>query len=123
MGRYAHFNTGFLYKFAFGIQNSTDIEQFGGLCVYHDYCTGIMKWSLEDLDEVNDMLMMLGKKHGCCRPDLSLYEKSLEGTNKLVNDIKYVRDIDDPAYYTYILGILILHQLSYKPDLSAEYEN
>ena len=123
MGRYAEFNSGFLYKFAFGVQASADIEQFGGRCVYNDYCTGVMEWSLEDLDEINAMLMMLEKEHSYCRPDLSTYDKTMEGTHKLCDDIKYARKQEDPVYYRYVLGIMILHQLSYQKNLRAEYEN
>ena len=121
MGRYAEFNTGFLYKFAFGIQASQDIEQFGGYTVYETFDDATIEWSSDDREEIEGTLHHMETLHGYSRPDLTQYEKTEKGTYNLFSDIQYTANTKQP-YYLYVLGLLIYHQLSYKEDLSAVYE-
>jgi hypothetical protein len=121
MGRYAQFNTGFEYKFVFGIQASQDIEQFGGCAVYDTFDDATIEWSPDDREEIEGTLHHMETMHGYSRPDLTQYEKSVEGTYKLSRDIKYTANTKQP-YYAYVLGLLIYHQLSYREYLSAAYE-
>lgn len=102
MGRYAFFNSEFEYKFAFGVQESSDIELFGG--VGHE---GIHTWTQDDRTYILSTLSTLNI-------DFEAYEKNLDGTYALQNDL----NLD----CTLKLGCLIYHQLLYTDVLSCEYE-
>ncbi len=121
MGRYAQFNTGFEYKFVFGVQASQDIEQFGGYTVYETFDDATIEWSPDNCEEIEHTLQHMETLHGYSRPDLTQYEKTEKGTYNLSRDIKYTANTTQP-YYLYALGLLIYHQLSYKEDLRAAYE-
>ena len=103
MGRYAFFNTEFEYKFAFGVQESSDIQLFGGLGE-----EGIHEWSDYDKKYISKLLEDL-------HIDFEAYEKTLDGTYALENDL----DI----HCTLKLGCLIYHQLLYTDALMCTYDN
>ena len=62
MGRYANFNTGFGYKFVFGLQSSADIMTFGGRILEYDECHDdefrsvymMHEWSQQDKEYIFD---------------------------------------------------------------------
>jgi len=101
MGRYAVFNTEFEYKFAFGAQASGDIQLFGGIGE-----EGFHEWTQDDKKYILDNLSV--------SVDFEKYEKTLDGTYALKNDLH----ID----YTQMLGCLIYHQLLYTDELTCEYD-
>ena len=126
MGRYAYFNTGFDYKFAFGIQESDDILHFGGKV---DRESLVVEWTPEDKPFIMSQLESFGE--GFVIPDFESFEKSSVGTLELYLQeylrkaptrlFEYAGDpVDDIACFT--LGCVIYHQLLYKSDLSARYE-
>ena len=111
MGRYANFNTGLEYKFAFGIQSSGDMQEFEGVSYYgRDADTLIHKWKKSDEALIKEKL----KEYFI---DINIYENNIEGTHKLKSDLYNIK-----MNYTYILGHLIYHQLQYVEELSVEYE-
>lgn len=103
MGRYAFFNTEFEYKFAFGVQDSSDIQYFGGIAEE----IGLHTWTQDDKIYIYDLVKDL------C--DFDKYEKNLHGTYALEKDLQ--------LNYTYNLGCLIYHQLLYTDVLCCEYES
>lgn len=102
MGRYAFFNTEFEYKFAFGVQDSNDIQLFGG--IGHE---GVHTWSEEDKPYIYELLKDL-------HIDFEKYINNIDGTYELEKDLH----IDS----TRKLGCLIYHQLLYTEELTCEYE-
>jgi len=102
MGRYAFFNTGFEYKFAFAAQASTDIQLFDGVGEY-----GFHTWTQDDKTFIINLLYKLNI-------DFEAYEKNVDGTYALEKDL----DID----YTIKLGCLIYHQLLYTDELTCIYD-
>lgn len=121
MGRYAFFNTTFEYKFAFAIQPSSDMLMFGGSEVQTKYDEDFgHSWTKEDLPEIMETLKIISKF--CCIPipKFESYEKSLEGTKIMRNELD--KQIKDPLDYRFLLGCLIYHQLTYKEPLTVEYE-
>jgi hypothetical protein len=125
MGRFATFNTGFEYKFAFGIQPSEDITTFGGEVndtdddEYNSYYSGHI-WREEDKENVLNCLNQFGE--GFVLPHFERYEKSLEGTNEMLSSEPFSYDKDNVYIHRFVLGCLIYHQLLYEPNLSVEYE-
>jgi hypothetical protein len=126
MGRYAYFNTGFDYKFAFGIQESSDILYYGGKADQENYT---VSWSPDDKEFILSQLRSFGE--GFTIPDFDSIEKSPAGTLEIymkeIYDktpgrlLEYAGDpLEDIACFA--LGCIIYHQLLYKPDLSARYE-
>ena len=128
MGRYANFNTGFKYKFVFGVQPSDDITQFGGDlndtddAEYNSYYSGHV-WKDEDKNKIMSILKDFGE--GFVVPDFSRYETSVEGTyvmyyNLLEEIIEHNSKVEE--FFKFVLGCLIYHQLLYESYLSVQYE-
>ena len=127
MGRYANFNTGVEYKFAFGIQPSEDMTTFGGMVndtddeQYNSYYAGHL-W--EDKEEVFCYLVKFDKEF--VLPNFEKYEKSMEGTYKMLSDEPFHFNEDKEEnkenICRFILGCVIYHQLLYQSNLSVTYE-
>ena len=141
MGRYANFNTGFEYKFWFGIQPSQDIEKFGGTPSgeYDEVCNrSEHEWTQEDIPLIEKKLSYMKEKYKITHPDLKSFplqgmEKALfesrfpltsEGTTEVRNAYNsFVSNIcDDKKISKYILGCLIYHQLLYTEHLTVYYD-
>jgi hypothetical protein len=128
MGRYAFFNTGFEYKFRFGVQPSEDIRTFGGrMChekyeggdFHHEWEKRDKKYILEELEPLRESL--------CIEPiDFEQFEKTVEGTYELSNRLYSLLEKNTVYYEDVVLrfrlGSLIYHQLLYTDKLSAHYE-
>jgi len=110
MGRYAFFNTDFEYKFAFGVQPSSDIQEFGG----DD--TSIREISSHNW--IQDDKTYIFNEISFFNIDFEQYEKNLDGTHALRNDL-YDTNIEPK----YVLGCLIYHQLLYTNILICHYED
>lgn len=125
MGRYAYFNTGFEYKFWFGVQDSSDITRFGGIGTMDKQDNPSHEWDSEDKDYVLQILRHFEEQN--CIPTLNpdVYEKNSKGTLRLYSLLhgpifeEYL-SIEEQAYYA--LGWVIYHQLTYEPNLSCTYE-
>jgi hypothetical protein len=118
MGRYAHFITGFEYKFGFAIQPSEDIQKFGGYGIHTTW-----KWSAEkDAEECLDKLRTLEEHVLLPEVDFTKYEKTLDGTDKLYSDLTSNLESDNKIHYLYRLGAIIYHQLLYCSRLTVDYE-
>ncbi len=118
MGRYAFFNTGFEYKFAFGSQSSAELMLFGGEYMsFPDHCHQMIWEAPFDLYTCRDMLRKLEMSHGYSPFDLSSYPKTLAGTERVRAEMRE-KGLTD----TYILGLLIYHQLQYMPYLTGRFE-
>ena len=102
MGRYAFFNTGFEYKFAFGVQSSTDIQLFGGIGE-----DGLHTWTQDDKTYIINLLSKL-------EIAFENYEKTIDGTYALEDDLEIDHRIK--------LGSLIYHQLLYTDELTCTYD-
>lgn len=116
MGRYAFFDTGVEYKFWFAVQPSDDITCFGGRRVTR------MEWNAEeDLKYTMKELKELVEKYNYTLPEFEAYEKNEEGTRKLYRDVasRYELKEQDAKF---CLGCIIYHQLTYKPNLTCDYE-
>jgi hypothetical protein len=122
MGRYAFFNTGFEYKFAFGIQESSDILKFGGTPTFAYEGSHKHDWTIVDRKRIENTLHDLEDTLGLSRMNFESYEKTYEGTYALLNHLRGI-EANDPLFYTYILGCLLYHQLLYKLTLSCTYES
>lgn len=134
MGKFAQFNTGFEYKFTFGVQSSLDLTLFGGIGhIDHNRLTGSWKWSTnDDISNFNDdALIILRKleefeKKGYILPKFYKYDKNLEGTHNLYINASFGRDIITKINIgdlnEFRLGCLIYHQLLYQPNLSVTFE-
>lgn len=124
MGRWAFFNTGFEYKFAFGSQSSDDIRIFGGIN-NNDYDDPQHGWTSSlDLDMVKQRLETVAEITSNTLPDWDTFEKNRKGTEDLR---EYLREYGDKKEhgkfsYTFFLGCLIYHQLLYTPKLCVRYE-
>ncbi len=113
MGRYLYFNTGFQYKFGFGIQNSIDMYDYGNDHgedhVWTEYDKNSIVKDLEDY-----------KILGYEIPVFENYEKNVHGTWELYCDrIKKdgVLNREDEQMYRVLLACVIYHQLLYCPQL------
>lgn len=115
MGRYAEFNTNFSYKFAFGGQSSNDMTLFGGECfgIRDDEGVGWWSWNQADLPVIKAKLVALEPSKSF--PDFDAYEKSAAGTDDLWGAL-------ESQNHTYILGVLIYHQLAYTKNLLVQFE-
>lgn len=152
MGRYAYFNSGFEYKFVFAIQDSYDIQDFGGedtteketcetIDCDNESCDGSHgdnsghRWE-KNPDEhlIQDTLDEMRKENEWL-PKINFedFEKTIEGTDKLYESFDeswetYNKNNDDMTgdnariLAKYMLGCLIKHQLSYEADLCCGYE-
>lgn len=119
MGRYAFFSTGLEYKFVFGYQSSRDILLFGGEYMLLENGEHLITWDATfDLAICEQVLQNLEIEHGCVRPNLDSFSKDIEGTSSIK-----LRYLDTELHPTYLLGLLIYHQLLYEPDLSVEFES
>ena len=130
MGRYAWFDTGFEYKFGFGIlQSIMDIEEFGGEdttgypdisdCKQADYSR---RWTQDDKEEIIFELKHLEEFYRFTPINFSKYTKDLKGTHSLYSELfsTYNKELDS-YHYKYRLGVIILHQLVYTMVLNVEY--
>jgi hypothetical protein len=119
MGRYAFFNTGFEYKFAFGTQSSAELMLFGGEYVsFPDHCHQMIWEAPFDLYTCRNILDEMEKERGYPPFDLSDYSRTLAGTERVHAELREKGGFTD----TYILGLLIYHQLQYMPYLTGRFE-
>jgi len=129
MGRYAFFNTGFEYKFGFGLQSSHDILECGGIGNYgldmnHQ---PIHSWTAEDKMYLQRLMYALEEHLDLLGPfDFSRYSLDVEGTSDLYGDLYTLMQKngwqDNLFFYKYRLALIIYHQLLYVKELSATYE-
>lgn len=132
MGRFATFNTGFEYKFAFAIQSSWDITEFYGNCIEDSFH---VTWTAEeDKEKIQTKLDNLQKTKKFL-PEILLdqFKPSTQGTIELYyflhekNPFKTIQMERNPTskeklFYKYLLGCLIYHQLSYVDTLECDFE-
>lgn len=126
------FNTGFEYKFVFGLQPSEDIEYFGGDIeddpVDNDgyVNNATITWTADDKATCLSALRMIEAEYELPAFDTTKYLNSIEGTYILNTDVYDIPFDDDKynkkVYYKYILGLFIYHQLNYRCPLVASYE-
>jgi hypothetical protein len=122
MGRYAFFNSGLEYKFAYSIQDSSDIILFGGRFT----ADGKIEWSQDDILHIVKTLANMYDFYRTTPFDYSKFEGTLDGTYELKN--AFLKDIENclpdsaPILHRILLGHLILHQLSYEPNLTCSFE-
>lgn len=114
MGRYCFFNTGMEYKFAFAIQESTDILLFGGKPFASDGDYGHI-WTAADKEEIEKTLAGIAAVFMIEEVGLRSFSADVKGTWAL-------RTALEKEHPTYILGAIILHQLLYSAPLVARYE-
>lgn len=121
MGRYAFFSTGFEYKFAFGIQQSEDIELFGGeiQTIEKSYERKIV-WKKDELPKIKLIMNYLLLINNLENFDVEMFEKSLNGTYILYNN--FIDLITDEYGYKTLLCCIVYHQLLYNDELSCRYE-
>lgn len=120
MGRYAYFNTGFEYKFGFAIQDSFDIQWYGGEHLgYGEDGLGAHRWSADvDLEGIHAELDYRLEDF-----NFTVFSKDLAGTYKLRDALRDVLDLKSSQRdWRYLLGALLYHQLLYEPQLSCTYE-
>ena len=125
MGRYAFFNTGFEYKFWFGVQDSEDITRFGGVSSSDDDDNYKQTWQKEDKEYVLQALRLFERRHGIAALDPSPYEANLDGTQRLLDlfcGSLFDEYLSEKTQAYYCLGWIIYHQLMYEPNLSCNYE-
>ena len=114
MGRYAFFNTGFEYKFGFGIQSSMDMTNFFGTSYYgKDVNSLVHVWKKTD----DKLILERLNKYPYEVIDITKYKKSINGTYKLQHDLEKICD-----NLEYILGNIIYHQLQYTDELRVNFE-
>ena len=127
MGRYVSFNTGFEYKFRFGIQPSSDIENFGG----EKQTKNFIYWTQKDIEYILETLNEYTLADEFIFPDFNKYEKNISGTYELKFQEKFHngnfidhsnKEINELRVCRFELGCLIYHQLLYTDKLEAEYE-
>lgn len=134
MGRYAQFNTGFEYKFTFGIQSSLDLTLFGGIGkIDHDRLKGIWQWTTnDDMTNFNDDAIFVLQRlrefedKGYVLPKFYKYEKNVDGTFDMYMNESFGRDemkkIDIGDINEFRLGCIIYHQLLYQPGLTVTFD-
>ncbi len=125
MGRYAFFNTDLEYKFRFGIQPSSDIRIFGGRICHEHYTGGNFhhEWEQKDKEYIWERVQNISSWFGKDAVNIEAYEKNLEGTSELKNDMYALYDqYHDEIVARYILGCCIYHQLLYVDKLEVSYE-
>jgi hypothetical protein len=126
MGRFAYFNTGFEYEFVHGVQENGDILGYGGTPEYtQTFCgqidAGKISWSSSDKEYILSELATFNNP----LPEFDTYEKNVNGTLRLYKTLlkkSYVCVDHSYEKACFTLGCLIYHQLLYKPDLGAVYE-
>jgi len=109
MGRYIFFNTNLEHTFKFGIQPSSDIQEFAGDDTSNTYEYS-HNWIQDDKSYIFNHISFL-------EINFENYEKNLDGTHNLRSDL-YNINID----CKYILGCLIYHQLLYTDILRCHYD-
>ena len=123
MGRWAHFNTGVDYKFAFAAQPSGDILKFSGRDITEEdgeyRHMWVRKWNLDSARALLQTCSRMQKE-----PVWDSYEQTKEGTESLLKDLGDTLLTGSPneSVFRYILGCIIVHQLTYTPVLVADYE-
>lgn len=123
MGRYAFFNTGFEYKFAFAVQPSEDILKFGGKPTFVYEGDNKHEWTIIDRKLILGKLRDIEESLALPELNFELYEKTIKETSNLYHTI-YTLCIDNlELLATYRLGCIIYHQLLYKHDLNCIYES
>jgi len=125
MGRYAYFNTGFEYKFAFAVQSSDDILYFGGQqdTYINEVGMGFITWKMnEDLSLILSELESMAKEVERPLPNFDGYDYTIGGTYNLKHFLSGVLDFDYILSYRFLLGCLIYHQLLYIPTLTVSFE-
>ncbi len=116
MGRYALFSTGFEYKFGFATQESDEITYFGGDLMTLQTGEYHITWDAEfDIDVCKDRVEEYEDMYTYTPFNPADYSGDLKGTEKVRADYRY-------KHHTYLLGILIWHQLTWCPDLSATFD-
>jgi hypothetical protein len=118
MGRYAFFNTGFEYKFWFGIQPSEDILCFAG----EDKGDYHHEWSSDDVEYIKAKLLVLARDYGVKVPDFENYDITIDGTDEMYQEIPENAFPDEKKAALFCLGCIIYHQLTYVEVLKAHYE-
>lgn len=108
------------YKFWFGVQSSEDILKFGGTPTFVYEGDHQHSWSIVDRKRIQNTLRDLEDTLSLSEVDFTKYEKTLEGTYKLKDELRVGTTALDA---TYILGCLIYHQLLYKLNLTCTYES
>lgn len=124
MGRYVFFDTGFDYKFRFGVQQSEDILIYGGK-TFADEETLFQKWTHNDNNSIMYILNNIEDEYDIDVMDFDKYEQTLQGTSLLRKDLRNMEDdfMDiEEDYCRYTLGCLIYHQLQYRNPLVAQFE-
>jgi hypothetical protein len=123
MGRYAFFNTELEYKFAFGVQPSEDIHEFGGADT-SDYKNDgpSHTWTEEDREDILFELKHIEEFYEFESFDFSKYKKDLDGTYDLRRDFEKRHEYLEAHHYKYMLGLMIYHQLEYMTPLTVSYE-
>ena len=124
MGRYVFFDTGFDYKFRFGVQQSEDILIYGGN-TFADEETLFQKWTHNDNNSIMYILNNIEDEYDIDVMDFDKYEQTLQGTSLLRKDLRNMEDdfMDiEEDYCRYTLGCLIYHQLQYRNPLVAQFE-
>lgn len=125
MGRYAFFNTGLEYKFAFAVQASEDMQEFGGRELPDDRSEHARHaWSPDDIEPIREALRDYEEHYDIKIPPVDNYPKNLDGAHKLRYDMYEMNKNSSvgATYYVALLGALILHQLLYEPNLTVSYE-
>jgi hypothetical protein len=126
MGRYAFFNTELEYKFAFGIQPSEDIQEFGGTDISDYKNDGPRhKWTEDDREDIKFELQHMEDFYQFEPFDFSKYKKDVDGTYNLRHDFeKIYKELEELEvfHYKYMLGLMIYHQLEYMCPLTVSYE-
>lgn len=125
MGRYAFFNTEVEYKFAFGVQGSGDIQEFGGQDTTDYENTRYEpshKWTEDDKEDVLSEIRHLEDFYDFKPFNFLKYKKDLDGTYQLRRDFEKTYEYFDAHHYKYLLGLLIYHQLEYMSPLTVQYE-
>lgn len=125
MGRYAFFNTGFEYKFWFGVQDSNDISQFGGLGGINENDEYFHKWTTDESDNILRILRDFEKSFDIPALNTEPFEKNMRGTDRMYSLLcgpifdEYLTN-KEQAYYA--LGWIIYHQLTYESKLNCIYD-
>jgi len=130
MGRYATFSSGFQYKFAVAVQNSSDIKEFDGeytkkggtmdICVDEDNYDTIT-WFPHQSDDVLRLTNAVSNKMHITDSELNQYSDEYEVWDALDEKFKEENEV---LRAKFILGALIAYQLFQTPeeDLSVIWE-
>lgn len=130
MGRYAFFKqTGFEFKFAFGVQSSHDICELGGTGNYGleaEY-QPVHQWTQEDKQYIQRVMDALEEHLDIDGPfDFKAYSLDSEGTSDLYGDLYEFMGKhgwhENLFFHKYRLACIVFHQLLYVKDLEAHYE-